>query len=226
MNQLLRRSLVLGVPVGLVVLACSGPDPSELTCKDRLSGEVRPCDDAGRAIASSSSSTSSTSSTSGSTSSGDGGSGSGSGSGGLDTNPFRDPMFKGTSPTVTAQQSHTVGGGPMISRTQACLGCHAVGGNRPAFIAAGIVYTNNTASQGAGNAEIWLWNPNTKQSSKVNSDSTGAFWFPASGPPVTAPFKMGVRDNNGNMKVMADPNTGDCQTSMCHGQTTPGIFLQ
>lgn len=223
MNLLLRRILVLAVPVAAAVLACTGPDPSAIVCKDRATGDVRRCNDAGRAVSSSTSSgsTSSTSSSSTSTSSssGDGGS--------SGDSPFRNPTFGGTALTPTAQSRHTaLGVGQMINRNAACLSCHKAGGNAPAFLAGGMVYTSSAASVGAENVEVWIYNASANQSAKVNSDSTGAFWFTASTTTVAAPFKIGVRSSDGKTMVMRDPNTGDCNSSSCHGQTTPGVFIQ
>ena len=210
--------LVLGIGcAAAAALACSGPDPGEITFAEKR-GSLDP----GAGTGSSSGSTSSSSGSSGSASPDAGGSSSGAAG---------DPIF-GTTAFAYANPGQNANGadgahaGTVEGKDCVVAGCHGNGGKQWLF--GGTVYTAATGGQTMAQAEVKVVDGANKEIAKAYTDANGNFWFDKGALTIPAGSKVGVRTAAKVMRMATTlgPTGGGCNNAAgCHAKNAMQIYV-
>jgi len=189
---------------GAVVIACSGPDPGEITFKDR------------KPTSGSTSSGATSSSSSSSSSGGDGGAG----EGGTTSLIFPD-AFPTTPPTAKQVASAVAGhagkfGGGNNPAGVDCTTCHKTGGTAPQFVCAGTAYADSAGAAPLAGAQVRIVDSTGKKLAETATDKDGNFYCdePAT---IAAGSKVGIRTSTKSGEMQTAIASGSCSTSACHG---------
>ncbi len=211
----MRKYLLLLGTVGLTALAasCSGGDPSAIEFKPR----------------SSSGGSTSSGGSSGTSSSGGGDGGS---SGTVDPkDPISATPYASKPPPANAHRSGGAGGINALAQTLNCTAtgaCH--GGTAPKFITGGVLVDKAGSATRVADAEIWI-SDGAGARFKANTDTDGAFWFPAgqNGAPAALPATAyaGVRTKDGKIAKMATNAGGQAcgGSAACHAGTQGAVYV-
>lgn len=106
---------------------------------------------------------------------------------------------------------------------QACLSCHASGGNGPTFVLGGTAYEDAAGTIPAAGAEIRVVDANGTAFT-THTDNLGNFYLRGGGTP-SFPANVGARNAAGARDMSATIKNGDCNN--CHdGKTTGFIFVK
>ncbi len=211
----MRKYMLLLGMVGMAALAasCSGGDPSAIEFKPR----------------SSSGGSTSSGGSSGTTSSGgaDGGS-----SGTPDPkDPISNVPYASKPPPANAHRSGGAGGINALDQTLNCTAtgaCH--GGTAPKFITGGVLVDKAGSTTRVADAEIWI-SDGAGARFKANTDTDGAFWFPASqnGAPAALPATAyaGVRTKDGKVAKMSTNAGGQAcgGSAVCHAGAQGAVYV-
>ncbi len=191
---------------GVVVVARAGPDPGEITFKER-----KPTSGTG-------SSGTATSSSSGGSSSG--GTDGGTGEGGTTSLIFPDAFP--TTPPTPKQVASAVGGhagkfgGGNNPAGVDCTTCHKAGGTAPQLVCAGTAYADSAGTTPLAGAQVRIVDSTGKKLTETATDKDGNFYCDD---PVTvaAGSKVGIRTSTKSGEMQTAIASGSCSTSACHG---------
>jgi hypothetical protein len=211
----MRKVLLLVGMLGITALAasCSGGDPSAIEFKPRGS--------------SGGGGSSSGGTSSGGSSGSDGGS-----SGNLDPKePISNVPYASSPPSANG---HRMGGAGGINALDATINCTAGGnchgGTAPKFITGGVLVDKAGSTTRVADAEIWISDGAGKRF-KANTDTDGAFWFPANvnGAPAALPATAyaGVRTKDNKTAKMATNAGGQAcgGSAACHAGGQGAVYV-
>jgi hypothetical protein len=227
---------------GLLVAACSAPDPGVGGFGPRADNSpdgtgdttTQPTKDAGKGTG-----TGTGTGTGNGTGNGDGtGGGNDAGTGGTpdagpaDTgggpkNAFTGaPAFASKPVATSAKQSHTANAvGVIPGKATACVDCHKLGGASPApFLAAGTVFTDTAGTTPAVDYEVRFVDSKGAAFS-AHTDADGNFWINPPLAAATGPFITGVRNATAVKPMITQAGDGNCSSASCHGGATGPVHI-
>lgn len=208
-----------GAGLAAATTACSGPDPGEITFRERPRGSSGELTSGG---------------TSGLVEGGtdEGGTPGDGGTGGTDGAVKADPVFGTTTFTAgtpgrgaPAKDKNPAHGGDASGKDCIVVGCHL-----SSWTFGGTLYTDTAGAGRVAGAEIRITGPDGKEFSKTFSDADGNFWTdtPAGAAPPPG-SRVGVRNGTKVMNMSGTIGAGQVgcnQAGTCHGAGAGKVFLK